>query len=518
MSELEVLRTRAKTSRLVRMVPPVATIGAYRLVRKIGEGGMGAVYLGEHSLLARKAAIKVLRPSLSADRELVERFFHEARLVSMVSDPGIVQVYDFGYHVDGTAFLVMEFLDGEPMDSCLKRIRRFAVADCLRLAQQICAALDTAHGHGIVHRDLKPGNIFLVSGPGAAGGQRIKLLDFGIAKLSTGDPGQPRTRTGMLMGTPAYMSPEQCRGGEDVDHRSDIYAIACVMFRMLTGWPPFRSKLPGELIAAHLRQPPPRASVLLRDLPASVDDILQRCLQKSPADRFPSVASLGEAIAQARRAIDGSGDAARPSDLPGPVRCEPTRLTTSSVTVSCSELTTLHGLSGQFITPSEISGLPRRRRLVRAGLILGAAMLCSAGPIAVSHYRGADPVKPSGAGPLAPAPGASPPATPPGPPQHVVLPALAAGPLAITPSPTPERPAVAAHAAGDAVSANTTPTTPSPGPGSDSSRPPSLTGRSSNVPPPPALRRADRSSTGEGHAKRSRTETWHGPLDVPLGD
>ncbi|HMG55300.1 MAG TPA: serine/threonine-protein kinase, partial [Kofleriaceae bacterium] len=288
------------------MVPPIATIGAYRLVCKIGEGGMGAVYLGEHSLLARKAAIKVLRPSLSTDRGFVERFFHEARLVSMVSDPGIVQIYDFGYHVDGTAFLVMEFLDGEPMDSCLKRIRRFALADCLRLAQQICAALDTAHGHGIVHRDLKPANIFLVSGPGVAGGERIKILDFGIAKLSTGDPGQPRTRTGMLMGTPAYMSPEQCRGGDDVDHRSDIYAIACVMFRMLTGWPPFRSKLPGELIAAHLRQRPPRASALLRDLPASVDDILQRCLQKSPADRFPSVASLGEAIALARRAVDGS--------------------------------------------------------------------------------------------------------------------------------------------------------------------------------------------------------------------
>src|SRR5438045_1671612 len=132
-----VLRTHAKIGRFVRMTPPAATIGAYRLVRKIGEGGMGAVYLGEHSLLARKAAIKVLRQSLSADRELVERFFHEARLVSMVSDPGIVQIYDFGYHVDGTAFLVMEFLDGEPMDSRLKKIRRFAVADCLHLAQLI---------------------------------------------------------------------------------------------------------------------------------------------------------------------------------------------------------------------------------------------------------------------------------------------------------------------------------------------------------------------------------------------
>jgi serine/threonine protein kinase len=500
----------------------MATIGAYRLVRKIGEGGMGTVYLGEHSLLARKAAIKVLRQSLSADRELVERFFHEARLVSMVSDPGIVQIYDFGHHVDGTAFLVMEFLDGEPMDARLKKIRRFAVGDTLRLAQLICAALDAAHGHGIVHRDLKPANIFLVSDPRIAGGERTKILDFGIAKLSTGELTQPTTRTGRLLGTPAYMSPEQCRGGEEVDHRSDVYAVGCVLFRMLTGWPPFRSKMPGELIAAHLRQPPPLASSRVPDLPTSVDDILQRCLQKSPADRFPSVASLAEAIGMVQRALAGSTEAARTSDLPGAVRCEPTRWI-ADVTVPRAEPTMPHGLSGQLITRPESSGVPgRRNRAVLAGLGIGAAVLCSAGPLAVFHHRDADSaLLPSIARPLAASPDAGPPATPPGTPPDVILPARASGPVAIAPAPTPAHPGVTTPDPGDTVSANTASTLPPQlRPASDHGRTPQprpVADPGAHVPSP---RRADRAATGEDHAMHSRSATPHemAPLDVPLGD
>ena len=227
------------------MLAQGATIGAYRILGRLGEGGMGAVYLAEHTLLSRRAAIKVLLPSLTASEEDIQRFFIEARAVSMISDPGIVQIFDFGHHSDGRAFIVMELLDGESLTRRLRRIRRFAVIDCLRLVQLTCTALEAAHRKGIVHRDLKPGNLFLVADRAVPGGERVKVLDFGIAKLSGDDPGRPRTREGMLMGTPAFMSPEQCRCSGDVDHRSDIYAVGCVMFAMLTGRSPFHGKPPG---------------------------------------------------------------------------------------------------------------------------------------------------------------------------------------------------------------------------------------------------------------------------------
>ena len=269
-----------------------AIIGTYRILRKIGSGGMGTVYLGEHTLLGRKAAIKVLRSSLSADGEIVTRFFNEARAVTLIADPGIVQVFDFGHHTDGRAFIVMELLDGEPMDRRLKRIRKFGLAECLRLVRLICSSLAAAHAKGIIHRDLKPANIFIVADSAVPGGERAKILDFGIAKQAGDEPGKLKTRAGLLMGTPMYMSPEQCRGIGDIDHRSDIYALACVMFTMLTGRPPFGSGAPGELVAAHLREVPPLVSSRVPGLPGVVDQILQRCLEKSPADRFQSMTEL----------------------------------------------------------------------------------------------------------------------------------------------------------------------------------------------------------------------------------
>jgi eukaryotic-like serine/threonine-protein kinase len=168
---------------------------------------MGVVYLGEHTLLGRLAAIKVLLPALSANQEIVQRSFNEARAVAQIADPGIVQVYDFGQHTDGSAFIVMELLQGEPVDRRLARIGRFTPIDCLRLTALICRSLAAAHARGIVHRDLKPENLFIVGDPVVTGGERPKILDFGIAKLSSSEPGALKTRTGMMMGTPVYMSP-----------------------------------------------------------------------------------------------------------------------------------------------------------------------------------------------------------------------------------------------------------------------------------------------------------------------
>ncbi len=282
------------------------TIGAYNVLGKIGEGGMGCVYLAEHTLLGRRAAIKVLLPSLSANEKIVRRFFNEARAVTQIADPGIVQVFDFGYHVDGSAFIVMELLEGESMTDRLKRVGRFSAADMLRLMRMVCASLEAAHAKGIVHRDLKPDNLFIVGDPAVTGGERPKILDFGIAKLSADPADMHQTSTGTVIGTPVYMSPEQCRGAGEIDHRSDIYSIGCVMFKLVTGRAPFRGAGSGDLIAAHLREPAPFAAAFVPELPDMIDMILQRCLQKDPARRYQSMRELADALAEAERVLHHS--------------------------------------------------------------------------------------------------------------------------------------------------------------------------------------------------------------------
>lgn len=271
-------------------------IGNYQVVRKLGEGGMGAVYLAEHTLLGRKAAIKVLLPALSQRADVVNRFFNEARAVTSISDAGIVQVFDFGYHTDGSAFIVMEFLEGESLDARLNKLGRLPAVDALRLCRQVATSLAAAHAVNIVHRDLKPENIYLVKDLEVASGERPKILDFGIAKLSDDHPGKLKTQTGALMGTPLYMSPEQCRGAAALDHRSDIYSLGCVMFHLLVGAPPFDGEGMGEILAKHMLAPIPAPSSRLPGLQENVDRIVMHCLAKEPADRFQSMNDLVTAI------------------------------------------------------------------------------------------------------------------------------------------------------------------------------------------------------------------------------
>jgi serine/threonine-protein kinase len=345
---------------------------------------MGAVYLGQHQLLGRRAAIKVLLPELSARPDIVNRFFNEARAVTSISDPGIVQVFDFGYHSDGSAFIVMEYLEGEALDRRLARLGRLPVHETMRLARQLAISLAAAHAQRIVHRDLKPENVFLVPDAEVASGERSKILDFGIAKLSDEHPGKLKTHTGMLMGTPTYMSPEQCRGLADVDHRSDIYSLGCMLFHLATGRPPFEGEAPGDIMAAHIREPAPLPSSRAPDVPPGVDALVMRCLAKAPADRFQSMVELTAAVAAVPMQLSGGPAAPVQHMLPtarmpaGGTPVPPGAVAPRAGTGPLTP-TTLGASAGQFAsarTPPPGTPVPRERRIglwIAGGLIVAAA-------------------------------------------------------------------------------------------------------------------------------------------------
>ena len=239
------------------------TIGSYRITGKLGEGGMGVVYQGEHQRIARKAAIKVLLAEFLKNQEVVERFFREAMATSRIRHPGIVEILDCNLLPTGSAYIIMELLEGESLGAHLQREGRLSVERALFLARHIADALAAAHDERIVHRDLKPDNIFVLSTRAGTAAQPIKIVDFGIAKLLDPDTRHNRhkTRTGSIVGTPVYMSPEQCRGVGEIDHRTDIYSLGCMLFEMLVGRPPFTQEGFGELIQCHLGVAPPRLRI-----------------------------------------------------------------------------------------------------------------------------------------------------------------------------------------------------------------------------------------------------------------
>ena len=208
-------------------------LGNYKITAQIGSGGMGIVYVAEHVLLGKQAAVKVLKPERCESPEIVERFFNEARAASMVKDPGIPEIFDYGRLPEGNAYLVMEMLEGQTLGAVLKDAIRLSPGRSLALARLMAGTLKATHELGIIHRDLKPDNVYVVPDAAMPRGERIKILDFGIAKLQ-GDnhTSNVQTETGRLMGTPYYMSPEQCRGAGDIDHRTDIYSLGCVLYQL----------------------------------------------------------------------------------------------------------------------------------------------------------------------------------------------------------------------------------------------------------------------------------------------
>lgn len=273
--------------------------GEYRLLRKLGEGGFGAVYEAEHPLLKRKAAVKVLHRVADRDSDAVLRFISEAQAVNQIRNRHIIDVFSFGKLNDGRHFYVMDLLDGEPLDRWLKRHGRLDLDTALHLLTPIAGALDLAHAAGIVHRDLKPQNIFLAWD--SSGDTVPKLLDFGMAKLLGDSP--VHTVSGTPIGTPLYMSPEQARG-ERVDRRSDVYALGVLAFEMLTGQLPFVGETTVAVLMAHIIQAAPHASEVCAELSPLLDAPLLAMLDKDPEKR---PASAGEAVAALRRAALDSG-------------------------------------------------------------------------------------------------------------------------------------------------------------------------------------------------------------------
>ncbi len=261
---------------------------------------MGAVYSADHVMLGRKAALKVLLPEHSKREDLVERFFNEARTAARLNHPALVEVFDMGTLPDGSAYLVMDFLEGETLAARLHRLGPLPVDQAVDLARQITAGMAAAHGQGIIHRDLKPDNVFLVQDPENHARERVKILDFGIAKLVVPDTEKRgATSTGMVLGTPLFMAPEQCRGAGVVDHRADIYSVGCILFMMLTGRPPFPYEGVGEILGAHLHEPPPSPRASNPAVSADLETVALRALAKKAADRYQTMADFGADLARA---------------------------------------------------------------------------------------------------------------------------------------------------------------------------------------------------------------------------
>ncbi|HUS30569.1 MAG TPA: serine/threonine-protein kinase [Kofleriaceae bacterium] len=269
-------------------------LGKYRIESELSAGGMGEVYRAQHEILGRSAAVKVLRPELTENEGLVTRFINEAKAASAIRHPGIIEVLDFGTTDDGRQYLVMEFLDGESLAKRLEKRTRLPDHEAAEIGRGIASALEAAHKKGIVHRDLKPDNVFLVPDIDLPSGERPKVLDFGVAKLT--DTNTRNTQTGALMGTPMYMAPEQARAAAAIDHRADLYSLGCILYELVVGNPPFTGAGSGEIIALHMfEQPvPPRKHVM--SVSPALEAIILKLLAKEPADRFQSAAQVAEAL------------------------------------------------------------------------------------------------------------------------------------------------------------------------------------------------------------------------------
>jgi eukaryotic-like serine/threonine-protein kinase len=283
--------------------------GAYRLVRLMGEGGMGAVYEATQLRLNKRVAVKLMSRELASNREALARFHREAEITSQLGHPHLVNVIDFGTSESGEPYLVMEYLEGEDLEQRLLREERLDVEAVVNITRQVASALGAAHAKEIVHRDLKPANIFLVQVPGEP--DFVKVLDFGISKVKAARA--KLTRATAVIGTPNYMSPEQASGRVDeTDHRADQWALACIVWEMLSGRTPFVADDVSPLFYQITTLDPQPLAKRVPDVPPEVEEVLLRALAKKPEGRFPTIRDFSRALEEAALG--------RPADLtPTPV-------------------------------------------------------------------------------------------------------------------------------------------------------------------------------------------------------
>jgi serine/threonine protein kinase len=299
-------------------------MGDYVVIRKLGEGGMGAVYLAEDARLHRKAAIKTLKPELAADPELRERFEREARAAAAVEHDNIVPIWQIGTATNGTPFIAMPFLQGEMLDERLKREPVAGLGLIVKVAKEVADGLAAAHAHGLIHRDIKPSNIWLEGNLSSSERndqiRRCKILDFGLARTVECDEAQ-LTAVGAVLGTPAYMAPEQARG-EKLDPRADLFSLGVVLFRMATGEKPFRGQTAMAVLIALTTQSPPPVRTLAPTLPSALAQLIDQLLCKDPAGRPDSAADVGARVRQivkdlqARKAAAASPNASTSQPVP----------------------------------------------------------------------------------------------------------------------------------------------------------------------------------------------------------
>ncbi len=280
-------------------------LGAYRLIDVLGYGGMGCVYLAEHTRLGRKVALKLLHPEFASNAAAVRRFFGEARAVNQIKHENLVEITDFIEEEGDEKYYIMELLEGTNLGTLQRHEGILPLRRALDIGIQVCDVLATVHDAGIVHRDLKPENIFLTERAGRK--DFVKILDFGVAKLTTGDGSRPmgQTGAGALFGTPEYMSPEQV-SSKAVDHRADIYAIGVILYELVTGRKPLSAHTFGEMVIKHLTVEPTKPSKLtdLRyEIPRALEKVILRCLEKDTAKRVQTVREVEQVLTEVRAGV-----------------------------------------------------------------------------------------------------------------------------------------------------------------------------------------------------------------------
>jgi serine/threonine-protein kinase len=377
-------------------------VGNYKVTAKLGEGGMGVVYLAEHPVIGRRAALKAIHPQFSGNGEVVTRFINEARSISQIGHDHIVDVTDFGRTDAGDFYLIMEYLAGETLSDRLALEAPFAPVRALQIAAQIADAIAASHSRGVIHRDLKPENVILIDRRGTR--DFVKVLDFGLAKLA-GDGAEARAaQNGMIMGTPYYMAPEQCQARGLIDERTDIYALGVILFEMLTGRVPFGGDSSREVLRKQVSMRAPTVRSYRPDLPEVLDVLLGRALAKKPSERFPSMSAFREALLFPMKHAGAAPVVSALDDLSDRGRTSPKTLIRGSG--SRGGRSTLGGGAGEIIRQAQtvVDLVPARSRrgawlAVVAAAVAGASIVVGVGrtlgttPLSIEVPKGDLPVE-----------------------------------------------------------------------------------------------------------------------------